>query len=77
MKHWSLLFLRLTIGILLVWWGLDKLVQVDHGIEVAQFLYFGIGASRAFLQAFGVCEMALGLLILLGWGAAGPIHRSC
>jgi putative oxidoreductase len=67
-KQWSLLLLRLTIGALLVWWGLDKLVQVDHGLEVAQSFYFGVGASRAFLQAFGVFETALGLLVMLGWG---------
>ncbi len=68
MQHWSLLFLRLTIGVLLVWWGLDKLVQVDHGIQVAQYFYFGVGASRSFLQAFGGFETALGLLVILGWG---------
>ncbi len=68
MKHWSLLALRLTIGALLVWWGLDKLVQVDHGVQVAQHFYFGVGASRAFLLAFGVFETALGLLVMLGWG---------
>ncbi len=68
MKIWSLLFLRLTIGALLVWWGLDKLVQVDHGLEVAQYFYFGVGASRRFLQGFGVFETALGLLVMVGWG---------
>jgi putative oxidoreductase len=68
MKHRSLLFLRLTLGALLVWWGVDKLVHVEHGVEVAQHFYFGIGTSRLFLQAFGVLETALGLLIMLGWG---------
>jgi putative oxidoreductase len=68
MKRWSLLFLRLTLGALLVWWGLDKLVNVKHGVEVAQHFYFGIGTGRLFLQAFGVLETALGLLIMLGWG---------
>ncbi len=68
MKHWSLLFLRITIGTLLVWWGLDKLVQVDHGLQVAQAFYFGIGASRPFLLVFGVFETALGLLVLVGLG---------
>jgi uncharacterized membrane protein YphA (DoxX/SURF4 family) len=68
MKHWSLLFLRLAIGALLVWWGLDKLVQVDHGLEVAQGFYFGVGANRRFLQAFGVFEVAVGLLVMLGLG---------
>ncbi len=68
MKRWSLLLLRLTLGALLVWWGLDKLVQVDHGLQVAQHFYFGVGGSRPFLLAFGVFEMALGALVMLGWG---------
>ncbi|MGH7527945.1 MAG: hypothetical protein ACREMX_14725 [Gemmatimonadales bacterium] len=68
MKHWSLLFLRVTIGALLVWWGLDKLVQVEHGLLVAEHFYFGVGTGRLFLKAFGVFETALGLLVMLGWG---------
>ena len=68
MKHWSLLLLRLTLGALLVWWGLDKLVNVEHGVEVAQHFYFGVGTSRPFLHAFGVFQTALGFLIMLGWG---------
>ncbi len=68
MKHWSMLLLRVTIGALLVWWGLDKLMQVDHGLLVAEHFYFGVGADRLFLQAFGVFETALGLLVILGWG---------
>ncbi len=68
MKQWSLLALRLTLGVLLVWWGVDKLVQVDHGLQVAHSFYFGVGASRSFLLAFGVFETALGLLVVLGWG---------
>lgn len=68
MQSWSLLFLRVTLGALLVWWGLDKLVQVDHGMQVAQHFYSGVGANRGFLQAFGVLETALGALVMLGWG---------
>jgi putative oxidoreductase len=68
MKHWSLLLLRVTLGALLVWWGLDKLVNVEHGVEVAQHFYFGVGTNRLFLHAFGVFETALGVLIMLGWG---------
>jgi putative oxidoreductase len=68
MKHWSLLLLRVTLGALLVWWGLDKLVSVEHGVEVAQHFYFGVGTNRLFLHAFGVLETALGVLIMLGWG---------
>lgn len=68
MKPWSLLFLRITQGGLLIWWGLDKLVNVDHGIAVARHFYLGVGASQSFLRAFGAFEIGLGLLLMLGWG---------
>ena len=36
MKVWSLFLLRVSLGLLLVFWGLDKLVNVDHSIRVAE-----------------------------------------
>ena len=66
MKAAALVFLRVTIGGLLIWWGLDKLANVDHGLEVAKHFYFGVGTSVSFLQVFGVLEALLGLLIVLG-----------
>lgn len=59
--------LRVSMGALMVFWGLDKLVNVEHGIRVAQTFYFGVGASAAILGVFGVAQVLLGLLIVLGW----------
>src|SRR5688572_28940657 len=67
MKAAALAFLRITIGGLLIWWGLDKIVNVDHGMEVAKHFYFGVGTSPTLLQGFGVLEAALGLMVVLGW----------
>jgi uncharacterized membrane protein YphA (DoxX/SURF4 family) len=47
-------------------WGLDKLVNVDHGVAVADSFYFGIGTSALFLNVFGVLEALLGVLVVLG-----------
>jgi uncharacterized membrane protein YphA (DoxX/SURF4 family) len=47
-------------------WGVDKLVNVKHGLEVSRYFYLGAFNSAVLLQAFGVAQMALGALILLG-----------
>lgn len=66
MKRWGLLALRVTTGWFLVIWGLDKLVNVEHGIRVAEAFYLGIGSQATFLQVAGVLQIALGLLVAAG-----------
>ena len=68
MKTNSLLLLRLSLGLLMLIWGVDKLVNVKHGLEVSKYFYLGAFDSAVLLQAFGVVQMALGVLILLGVG---------
>jgi len=66
MKRLSLLALRVSLGWLLVLWGLDKLVNVQHSVRVADNFYLGIGSAVWFLNAFGVLEAVIGLLIVAG-----------
>jgi uncharacterized membrane protein YphA (DoxX/SURF4 family) len=66
MKTRSLLLLRVSLGLLMLIWGVDKLVNVKHGLEVSRYFYLGAFNSAVLLQAFGVAQMALGALILLG-----------
>ena len=66
MKAKSLLFLRLSIGLLMVFWGIDKLVNVKHGVQVSEAFYFGAFSMPILLQAFGVVQIVAGLLVLLG-----------
>lgn len=66
MKHKSLLLLRVSMGILMLLWGIDKLVNVEHSQAVAERFYFGIGAGAAVLGVFGVLEVLLGVLVILG-----------
>jgi uncharacterized membrane protein YphA (DoxX/SURF4 family) len=68
MKAKSLLLLRVSLGFFLVVWGLDKLVDVKHGIGVSDWLYFGLFSNQMLLQVYGVVEIATGLLIVLGVG---------
>lgn len=62
----SLLLLRVTIGLLIVWWGVDKLRDPTHGQKVAEKFYLGLGTGAAFLRAAGVAELLLGVLVMLG-----------
>jgi putative oxidoreductase len=66
MKPRSLLFLRVSLGLLMLIWGVDKLVNVQHGLAVSKHFYLGAFDSVVLLQAFGVAQMALGVLIVLG-----------
>lgn len=68
MKTKSLLLLRVSLGFFLVVWGLDKLVDVKHGIGVSDWLYFGLFSSELLMRAYGVVEILVGLLIVLGIG---------
>lgn len=66
MKSTSLLLLRASLGLLMLLWGADKLVNVEHGLQVSEGFYFGLFTSAVLLRAFGVLQILLGLLIVLG-----------
>lgn len=66
MQPLSLFALRVTTGLLIVWWGLDKLVNVGHAVAVSERFYLGVVSSEGALQAFGVAQTVLGLLIVAG-----------
>lgn len=66
MKRWGLFALRVATGWLLVIWGLDKLVNVEHGVRVADAFYMGIGSQVTFLHVLGVLEILLGALVVVG-----------
>ena len=68
MKAGSLLLLRASLGLLMLIWGVDKLVNVKHGLTVSEHFYLGAFSSAALLKAFGVAQIALGVLIVLGVG---------
>jgi len=66
MKGRSLLFLRISLGVLMLLWGVDKLINVEHSQAVAENFYFGIGSGAAVLAVFGVLEILLGVLVIVG-----------
>lgn len=62
----SLLLLRVSIGMLMLIWGADKLANVAHGLLVAEKFYFGLFTAPGLLKAFGVFQIVLGLLVVFG-----------
>lgn len=64
--HASRAFLRVSIGYLLIIWGVDKLVDPGHGLKVSDVFYFGLFSQRWLMTVFGVVEIALGLLVVAG-----------
>lgn len=67
MKSISLLVLRVSLGWLMVVWGVDKLADPDHGRAVAESFYLGLGSGASFLTVAGVAQVALGVFLVLGW----------
>lgn len=67
MKALSLFLLRITLGWLMVVWGVDKLSNVEHAQGLAESFYWGIGTGVGIQTVFGYLQVALGLLVVIGW----------
>lgn len=67
MRALALLLLRASLGWLMVVWGVDKLTNVEHGRRVAESFYLGVGSGSGFLTVAGALQVALGVLVVVGW----------
>lgn len=61
-----LLLLRVSLGWLMVVWGVDKLTNPAHGQAVAESFYLGIGSGGTFLTVAGGLQVLVGLLTVVG-----------
>lgn len=68
MRVVSIFLLRVSVGLLILLWGLDKLVNIEHALAVSEGFYFDLFTSAPVLQGFGVLQCLLGLLLVVGWG---------
>ena len=66
MSRFPRVFLRLSLGYLLVVWGVDKLVNPAHGLAVSSRFYFGLFSLPWLMTAFGVAQVTLGALVMAG-----------
>lgn len=62
----GLMALRISLGMLLVWWGLAKIVKPGMGVKVQDKFYFGIFPGESVQYAFGYLEVVIGALVVLG-----------
>ncbi len=62
----TLLALRISLGLLMLVWGADKIANPEHGMKVAARFYFGLPSPRAMMPVFGALQCGLGLLIIAG-----------
>jgi len=67
MKAKVLLLLRISIGWLLVLWGIDKIVHVEHAAAVFEHFYLGAVSAALILNILGAAEVLIGLGVVVGW----------
>lgn len=66
MRAYSLLLLRISLGLLMVIWGVDKLANVDHAIAVSEHFYLGLMSAPIMWNIFGCLQTLLGVAVILG-----------
>lgn len=76
----ALLGLRLGVGVVFLFWALDKIVQPEHAARVFEAFYRMPSAGQALLAALGVAQLALTAAFVLGvakrfsYGAVLVLH---
>lgn len=66
MKAKSLLFLRVSTGLLLVIWGLVRVAKPDVGIHVSEKYYAGLGSAHMIQMGWGLALLVIGTLTIAG-----------
>jgi len=66
MKTATLLFLRVSVALLVLIWGIDKIVNVDHAIRVSNTFYFGLLSAPGLVPILGVAQCIVAILGLIG-----------
>lgn len=66
MQAFSMLALRVSIALLVFWWGVDKIVNPAHAAGVSDTFYFGLFSSEALLMVLGFAQVGVALLALVG-----------
>ena len=62
----SLLALRVTVGFLIIWWGLAKAMNPGLGNAVSNHFYGGVFSFEMLQLGFGVFQVVIGGLVVLG-----------
>jgi putative oxidoreductase len=66
MKAFSLFVLRASVALLVLLWGIDKLVDPEHAIRVSDTFYRGLLSHPGLVPVLGTAQIAVSLLALVG-----------
>jgi putative oxidoreductase len=66
LKTFSLAFLRVSMGLLLMIWGVIRVAAPNAGTGVSTKYYGGIGAATSIQYAWGTALLVIGFLTVLG-----------
>ncbi|TVP54561.1 MAG: hypothetical protein EA351_12835 [Gemmatimonadales bacterium] len=66
MKAFSLLALRISIALLVLLWGIDKIVDPDHAVRVSDNFYFGLLSVPALLAVLGGAQIVVAVMAMIG-----------
>ena len=61
----ALLALRITLGLFLLQWGVEKFIVPQSNVGIWQYFY-GVNLSQALGYACGVAEIAIALCMIAG-----------
>jgi putative oxidoreductase len=65
-KAFSILSLRVSIALLVLIWGIDKIVDPEHAIRVSDNFYFGLLSVSSLMPLLGGAQVVVALLALVG-----------
>lgn len=66
LKPLTLLFLRISIALLVFYWGVDKIVAPEHAVGVSDAFYMGLLSHPSLMPILGVLQVGVALLALTG-----------
>ncbi|MDQ7728832.1 DoxX family membrane protein [Halomonas sp. SpR8] len=67
MKALTLLFLRISLAGLMVFWGANKLLNTEGSAAISEKYYLSFMSAEGLLTFFGVVQIVIGALILVGF----------
>lgn len=66
MPRLALMLLRISLGMLLIWWGLARVRNPDLGVAVSDRFYVGAFSNPDLQLVFGHFEAGIGVMVVLG-----------
>lgn len=62
----SLAVLRVSLGLLLFWWGLSKILLPSSGTKISNKFYAGMFSSDDLQFYFGILQVLIGVCVIFG-----------